>query len=295
MTIRLHISVEAPGEKAREFDLEFVSGEIVIGRDPDCTIHVPIASASRKHARLMREDGAWLIEDLGSSSGTLVNGHELKAHQKYSISDGDTVEIVQSRITVSLSHDQQIDSNFDDRTSVVAQKMVRDILESPQKDLPHLLVMNGHSEGDRAPFQPHMQELVIGRAKSVDLCIDELNLSRRHARIKREWREFVIEDLGSKNGVVVNGRRITTQTRLKNGDEIFLGPVHLTFFDAAHADEEEFIPQAEEPVDAPRESPTVPRAQSSMLSVVGFPEIVLGVLTCGVFATLIIAFMLWRG
>ena len=91
MTIRLHIRVEAPGEKVREFDLEFVSGEIVIGRDPDCTIHIPIASASRKHARLIKEEGAWLIQDLGSSYGTLVNGHDLQAHQKYTLNDGDSV------------------------------------------------------------------------------------------------------------------------------------------------------------------------------------------------------------
>ena len=53
---------------------EHPSRPITIGRAPDCDCHLTEPSVSRRHARLRRVDGTWLLRDLGSSHGTRVNG-----------------------------------------------------------------------------------------------------------------------------------------------------------------------------------------------------------------------------
>lgn len=64
--------------------------------------------------------------------------------------------------------------------------------------------------------------LDIGRSQDNDICIPERHVSRRHAVIRSEFGVFVIEDLGSANGVFVNDERITTPYPLLAGDVIRL-------------------------------------------------------------------------
>jgi DNA-binding response OmpR family regulator len=72
----------------------------------------------------------------------------------------------------------------------------------------------------------------IGRWQDNDVVIDDRWVSRYHAQIRREGEQYVIRDLDSKNGTLVNGQRITAPTRLTDGDEIQVTPlVKLTFVD----------------------------------------------------------------
>jgi Protein of unknown function (DUF3662)/FHA domain len=70
--------------------------------------------------------------------------------------------------------------------------------------------------------------VVIGRSRDCDLTLDDPNVSRRHAELRREGSYWIVSDLGSTNGVKVNGRRVDGH-RLSSGDEIVLGLEHLTF------------------------------------------------------------------
>ena len=64
---------------------------------------------------------------------------------------------------------------------------------------------------------------VIGRTGDADICIDQTEVSRCHAKITIQGTSAVIEDLGSKNGTYVNGRRLEGPATLTNGDEIWIG------------------------------------------------------------------------
>ncbi|OGV45605.1 MAG: hypothetical protein A2X46_14800 [Lentisphaerae bacterium GWF2_57_35] len=76
--------------------------------------------------------------------------------------------------------------------------------------------------------------VVIGRSKTCDLQLDDPDVSRKHASIREENGHYHISDAGSRNGVLLQGRRIEKETELKAGDEITLGPFVLTFhLDAA--------------------------------------------------------------
>ena len=62
----------------------------VMGRREDCDFRIPLGDISRKHCRLIKEDEALKVEDLGSSNGTYVNGKRVHDAE---LAPGDTVQI----------------------------------------------------------------------------------------------------------------------------------------------------------------------------------------------------------
>jgi hypothetical protein len=70
---------------------------------------------------------------------------------------------------------------------------------------------------------------VIGRSRDCDVVLGDDNVSRRHAEIRPSGGSWIVKDLGSTNGVKVNGRRIQGPQSLKRGDTIQLGTARLTF------------------------------------------------------------------
>jgi hypothetical protein len=75
------------------------------------------------------------------------------------------------------------------------------------------------------------QGAVLGRSRDCDVIIDDENVSRRHAEVRPSGGSWIVRDLGSTNGVKVNGRRIDRSAgqSLKGGDRIELGLSTLTF------------------------------------------------------------------
>jgi hypothetical protein len=70
--------------------------------------------------------------------------------------------------------------------------------------------------------------VVIGRSSGCDIVLDDPNVSRRHAEVRRLGEGFSLVDLGSTNGTEVNGQRVG-ETSLMNGDVIGVGTTRLTF------------------------------------------------------------------
>ena len=60
-------------------EIELAKDETVIGRIADNDLVIPDPSISRRHARLLRQGGQTVLEDLGSSNGTYLNGQRLSA------------------------------------------------------------------------------------------------------------------------------------------------------------------------------------------------------------------------
>lgn len=72
---------------------------------------------------------------------------------------------------------------------------------------------------------------IIGRASTTDIKFDDLLVSRHHARICKSASGYLIEDLGSQNGVFLGSERITSSHPLTNGEKICIGPYTLIFKD----------------------------------------------------------------
>ena len=70
--------------------------------------------------------------------------------------------------------------------------------------------------------------MVVGRLSSCDVCIQDKNTSRQHAAFVREGKGWAIEDLGSTNGTLVNGKR-TDYLHLRDEDVIVVGITELVY------------------------------------------------------------------
>ena len=69
----------------------------------------------------------------------------------------------------------------------------------------------------------------VGRALENDLSLPDQFCSSRHALFAATDAGYVVRDLGSKNGVFVNGKKIQLETELRKGDEILLGSTRIIF------------------------------------------------------------------
>lgn len=126
--------------------------------------------------------------------------------------------------------------------------------------MPHLVAENGPLAGERLEIET---SFTIGRA-DADLVIADPKLSRRHAVFRVVAQALEVEDLGSKNGTFVDGRRIDRSCQLENGARVRFGDstfvveleaaLERTLLDQPIV--EEPVPEAHETV--ARETPTAP-------------------------------------
>lgn len=75
--------------------------------------------------------------------------------------------------------------------------------------------------------------LEIGRDADCGLCIKAWRVAKRHARIEARSGKIFLEDHGSLLGTMLNGRRVTQHTVLKNGDELVIGPCLIRLVSAS--------------------------------------------------------------
>lgn len=91
-------------------------------------------------------------------------------------------------------------------------------------DLPDAILIVEHGIDELGVFPLEQSDCILGKSTSAHFVLDNPYVSRRHAVISQRYGRFEIEDLGSKNGTLVNGERLTTGgRRLQSGDRIELG------------------------------------------------------------------------
>ncbi|MFZ9886403.1 MAG: GGDEF domain-containing protein [Myxococcota bacterium] len=126
-------------------------------------------------------------------------------------------------------------ANWADETPVIS------VLSLPKTDgggrRASLLMMAGPRVGESYTLASNAA--VIGRAADVEVSLDDHGLSRRHCEVIPHEGGFLLRDLGSKNGVLVNGTPVTERL-LQEGDRIALGSNVLLKFVLQDEVEEQF-------------------------------------------------------
>ena len=89
-----------------------------------------------------------------------------------------------------------------------------------------LVILQG---GEAKSFPLTQAETVLGRLPECTIQLESNMVSRKHARVLKEGDQFLIEDLGSGNGSLVNGKKVEGKAVLKHEDRIKLGPILLRF------------------------------------------------------------------
>ncbi len=183
---------------------------VTLGRSDDADVKLPARAASRIHAQALPREGAWWIEDLQSSNGTLLNGRKIDSPTR--LKAGDTVGIGGLNLTFEGP-----------AAAAPPDAKVARLLYTPDKDKPPIEILL-HTR------------VTIGRKPDNTLHIDSKAVSGHHAEVVRRDGQYVLIDLGSSNGTFVDKRQVK-QHVLRNGDSLLLGKlIPLYFVDPAAVD-----------------------------------------------------------
>jgi len=101
-----------------------------------------------------------------------------------------------------------------------------------------IIVTSGEQKGEYLPLGRRTN--VIGRAEALPMQILDDMVSRKHLRIRydEDTNEHNAEDMNSKHGVLINDRKITELTTLKEGDQIRIGQTTLLYTEKDFDDSE---------------------------------------------------------
>jgi hypothetical protein len=91
-----------------------------------------------------------------------------------------------------------------------------------------VILSGGGREGETIRLDADL--LTVGRNPASQLFLDDVTVSRHHARVLRDAAGFLIEDLNSLNGTYVNRRRVERH-HLSDGDEVQIGKFKLSFLE----------------------------------------------------------------
>jgi ABC transport system ATP-binding/permease protein len=228
--------------------------ELVLGRQLGVDIQIDSPGVSRRHARLCLQESGYLLEDLGSSNGTFVNGERLAAPRL--LRAGDSIGL-----GLSVSLEYQVEQPSVQATLIEGlppSSPSSTFLESPVRQAPPepavvetLLSERGATGSDATmigeqPFVPApshppqlsvtiaggkaviypltIAEINIGRAEDNHIVIDSRIVSRHHARLLKleaGYQLLAIPEAG--NPLLLDGRPLVGTRLLKHGDVLRIG------------------------------------------------------------------------
>lgn len=217
------------------FDKDVLS----VGRARDNDIVLENLSVSRNHCRVRRQDGKYILTDLNSANGTLVNSVRIT---KTELAEGDIVQVGKHLLIFTLqdglSASQVGGVAIDPASAAPAISGSQSGLVPVSADLEYqappgepsmLVVQKGKQSGQK--FRIAKWETSVGRAPENDVRLHDWFVSKRHAMVIRTQQGgWLLRDLQSWRGTQLNGQAVKTDQALKDGDEIVMGSTTLRFF-----------------------------------------------------------------
>jgi hypothetical protein len=160
-----------------------------------------------------------------SAPGVRVAGHPVAPGARRLLRPGERAEVL--GVALALHRAEPL---ADTGTRCAAAALLRDVAAGATPAGPRLVVLTGVAAGAVHALGP---EQTVGRGRDAAIRIPDARASRVHARLRVEPRGAWVEDLGSKNGVRVNGAGIEPRrpATVAAGDEIVLGDTTLVFED----------------------------------------------------------------
>lgn len=220
---------DAPAEE-RLFEIPDEPEQVRIGRRPDLEIELPFGSVSTEHARIRRGQvpGEWWLEDLGSTNGTWLDGTRLSPARPVRLRAGQRLRLA----TVEMVFDGwSAAARGTEGTTSLARRLISDLFAGAEAEAPVLVVDGGDAQPARLRLVERDRRYLIGRTESCDVLVADEAASREHATVTRRWDGVFVADLGSRNGMRVNGTELRGERALSDGDRLQVGSVVLRLED----------------------------------------------------------------
>ncbi len=213
--------IESEGKKQQLVPLLFVEGELKcfeinkeefwFGRDPACdlVIEASVVMVSRRHAKITKQDGKFILVDNNSFNGTILNNKRVFTPTELNHND-----------KIQLGFNGPVFRFYLPNTDSVVDKRRQILVSEPHQKT---IVFRGglvpqETKPCEATVEPTLlmtlnfaskNEIKIGRGRDNDIRLDNLQISTHHARLIKDVSKVFIEDLNSTNGVFVNGKKIS--------------------------------------------------------------------------------------
>ncbi len=205
-----------------------------IGRDPTNSIGLESeAGASRRHCQIIKLQKSYELADLGSTNGTKVNGKTVKRHR---MAHGDSIEIGSTtlRFTTEEGGGDGVDlEGFEEEISLEEPGGGGGGAAAAPSGECYLAYAGGSKDGQKVALD--QDRVTFGRKPSCTVPLDDSNVSGYHCEITREGGAYVLRDLGSTNGTLLDGEPVS-EIALQHGGRIRVGSTRLVFLDPTVAD-----------------------------------------------------------
>ncbi|MCU0621133.1 MAG: FHA domain-containing protein [Gemmatimonadales bacterium] len=283
-------------------------GGLVLGRDASCDVVLLSEDVSRRHAEIRPGPAGYVLTD-SSANGTLVNGQRISGVRVLARADIIRIGTDELRFyadpavaaaaaaapPAAVGARQRRNDTMHGIPTMPPPSMQRPALNdtlhgipstpppggapAPSAPLASLLVRSGTLKGQRLPVRAPVVNL--GRADYNDVVLPEPSVSTAHAKLQRREGVWVVSDLGSTNGTLVDGERVEGEVPLSPGATLKLGEVALLIepMDAAAPREagthvlRSLHDEPERPPRRPRPEPAsepAPAAKASPVAIVLF-------------------------
>lgn len=190
-----------------------------IGRSEQNDVVLNDPEVSGQHARIYKEGSAYVLEDMRSSNGTYLNGERINAPVR--LVNGVFIKL--GGVKMQFTGVEQKRSESPRMTSIGLPAVEE--APAPQSSDP----VWGYLQTGGRNISLQMLTMNLGRDSKAEIPLNDPAISYKHAHLVRQGSETYLLDLGSRNGTLVNGKRISAPHRLVQGDVIKLGDTSLVY------------------------------------------------------------------
>lgn len=206
--------------------IELTHEIFTIGRKAGNTLSIEDPAVSGHHAQIVKVQSVFFLEDLKSTNGTAVNGQPITRHQ---LRDADVITIGQHRLVfqenVTASTATPASSVDLDRTVVLKGS---DRTPDGPAFTAKVLIVAGKT--DRLEYPLTKQVNVIGSQNGAAIRLTGWFAPKSAAMIARRGHSYTISPSRGAKSLLVNGTDVVGQQDLKDGDQIEVAGVKLTFY-----------------------------------------------------------------
>ena len=223
LTASAKLLVKLHGQGSRSIDL--TADSFTIGRKPDNDLPIDDHTVSSRHAKIVRVQSVYFLEDLKSTNGTAVNGKPVERAQLH---DADVITIGQHRIIFQDNATSAVASTSAssdlDQTMVISGKHL-----SPAPSITAKVVITS-GKTDRLEYHLTKTANLIGSQEGAAIRLTGWFAPKAVALISNRGSGFTISPSEGSKRLLVNGRDVSAPQALKDGDVIEVVGVSMTFY-----------------------------------------------------------------
>ena len=224
VTGSVKLLVKLHGQGSRLIDL--LTDSFTIGRKGENDLSIDDPTVSSRHAKIVRVQSVYFLEDLNSTNGTAVNGKPVDRAQLH---DADVITIGKHRI-IFQDHAQCASVSATPSSDVeVDQTMAISGKEFPVPTMAGKVVVTA-GKTDRFEYHLTKPSSLIGSQKGAAIHLTGWFAPKAAALISRRGNGFTISPSEGSKRLLVNGTAVGAPRPLKDGDAIEVAGVSMTFY-----------------------------------------------------------------